>query len=330
MTKKVMLSAVQPTNRLTLGVYLGAIKQWLKWQDQYSCYFFVVDLHAITVRQDPKILRERTLEVMANYLAAGIDPKHSVIFPQSAVSAHAELAWVLSCFSYMGELGRMTQYKDKSAKTGDSIPVGLFTYPVLMAADILLYGAEVIPVGADQKQHIELARDLVERFNNIYGPTFAMPQPIFPSSAARVMDLQNPTAKMSKSAAVDTGTVFLLDDPKEIEKKFKRAVTDSGTEITFDDSKLGVKNLLEIQSAITGKTPSDLVVDYSGKMYGHLKLDTADMVNAMLKPIREETQRYLRDKGELERIVKDSIQHARSVANKTMKLVYDKIGFLNY
>ena len=326
---KVMLSAIQPTHAVTLGNYLGALKNWVKHQGQYRCYFFAVDLHAITVRQDPKELLSNTLFAIATYIASGIDPKRCVLFLQSQVPQHAELAWLLNCFSYMGELGRMTQYKDKSAKAGQNIPVGLFTYPVLMAADILLYNTGLVPVGADQKQHIELTRDLAIRMNGLYGPdTFVVPQPYIAQEGARIMDLANPAKKMSKSDSGESGAVYLTDSPKDIEKKFKRAVTDSGSEITYDNEKPGVKNLLEIQTAITGIPIDQLVQQYRGKLYGHLKVDTGALVIEALQPIQARTKELLADKGELLAILRQGAAEARQVAEATLRRVYDRVGFL--
>lgn len=323
-----VLSAVQPTNRLTLGNYIGAIKNWVGYQDQYDCFFFAVDLHAITSRQDPEQMRDHILYATAYYLAAGIDEKKSVMFPQSGVYQHAELAWILNCYSYMGELSRMTQYKDKSSRAGESIPVGLFTYPLLMAADILLYQAKYIPIGADQKQHLELTRDVAMRMNQLHPNLFVVPEPMIQTVGARVLDLQDPTIKMSKSVSSEMGAVFLGDSPKDIEKKFKRAVTDSGTEITFDDAKPGIKNLIEIQSVFTGKTPSEIVQSYQGKMYGHLKVDTAEIVINALKPIQDEASRRLQDKAELLRVLSEGAKRARQRAENTMTRVYDALGFL--
>jgi tryptophanyl-tRNA synthetase len=326
--KKRMVSAIQPTSAPTLGNYLGAIKNWVRLQHDYECYFFAVDLHAITVRQDPLILREHTLLGLATYIAAGIDVNKACLFPQSAVHQHTELAWILNCYSYMGELNRMTQFKDKSAKAGESIPVGLFTYPVLMAADILLYQAAAVPVGADQKQHLELARDIAIRFNHLYGDVFTVPEPFIPPVGAKIMDLQDPVAKMSKSAPNEAGVVFVNDSFKDIERKFKRAVTDSGTEVSYDDSKPGIKNLIDIQSVITGKTPLQIVTSYQGKMYGHLKVDTASIVVEELRPIQERTKELLNDRGELMRIIKKGSEDAAHVAQETLRTVYDKIGFV--
>ena len=326
--KKVMVSGIQPTNRLTIGNYLGAIKNWVRLQKEYQCYFFAVDLHAITVRQDPKELSENTFFALATYLAAGIDLDHAVIFPQSQVRQHAELAWVLNCYSYMGELGRMTQYKDKSARAGETIPVGLFTYPALMAADILLYQTDLVPVGADQKQHLELTRDIAIRMNNQYGNLFKVPEPYISKIGAKIMDLQEPTNKMSKSASSEGGAVYLNDSPKEIEKKVKRAVTDSGSEIVYADDKPGLKNLIDIQAAITGRAVDDIVASYAGKMYGHLKVDTANIVVEELRPLQERTAQFLSDRGELSRQLRIGAERASEQAEKTLKLVFDAIGFI--
>jgi tryptophanyl-tRNA synthetase len=326
--KKTMVSGVQPTHKLTLGNYLGAIKNWVKLQSDYECYFFSVDLHAITHRQDPKELASNTLFSLATYLAAGIDLNHATIFVQSHVRQHAELAWVLNCFCYMGELGRMTQFKDKSSRAGETIPVGLFTYPALMASDILLYQTDLVPVGADQKQHLELTRDIAIRMNNVYGPLFKIPEPYISRVGARIMDLQNPESKMSKSVSTDMGAVFLSDTSKEIEKKFKRAVTDSGTEISYSEEKPGIKNLIDIQSAITGKAIDQIVSEYHGKMYGHLKVDTANIVINELQPLQERTQRLLSDKGELQRMLKVGAEKAASKAEDSLKKVYHAIGFV--
>jgi tryptophanyl-tRNA synthetase len=328
-SRPVMLSGIKPTNRLTLGNYLGAIKNWVQLQNQYHCYFMAVDLHSITVRQTPEELRENTLLALATYLACGIHPDHATIFIQSQVHEHSQLAWILNCNSYMGELNRMTQFKDKSAKAGSNIPAGLFSYPTLMAADILLYDADLVPVGADQKQHIELTRDLAIRMNGIYGEdTFIVPEPFIAKVGARIMDLQEPQSKMGKSDSSESGAIFLSDTAKIIEKKFKRAVTDSGTEITYESEKAGVKNLLDIQSAITGRPTPELVASYQGKMYGHLKLDTAAIVADELTPIQDKISRYLGDRGELMQILKIGRDRAAEQAEKTIKRIHQRIGFV--
>lgn len=327
--KKVMVSGIQPTNHLTLGNYLGALKNWVKLQKEYECYFFAVDLHAITVRQEPRDFSENTFFALATYLAAGIDPSSAAIYPQSHVRQHAELAWILNCYCYMGELSRMTQYKEKSARAGESIPVGIFTYPALMAADILLYQSDLVPVGADQKQHLEITRDIAIRMNNQYGTTlFKIPEPFIPTVGARIMDFQDPTSKMSKSASSEMGAVYLSDSPKDIEKKLKRATTDSGTEIAYTDDKPGVKNMIDIQAVITGKSVEEIVASYTGKMYGHLKADTAAILIEELRPVQERTKHYMSDRGELSRLLKIGVEKATETAEVTLRKVYDAIGFI--
>lgn len=327
--KKVMLSAVQPSNRLTLGNYLGALKNWVKLQHDFDCYFFAVDLHAITAKQDPKELREQTYRAVATYIAAGIDPDKVTLFAQSHVPQHAELSWILTCHSYMGELGRMTQYKDKSAKQGQNIPAGLFTYPVLMAADILLYHTHLVPVGEDQKQHIELTRDLAIRMRNQYGEDlFTVPEVYIPPVGARVMSLQNPEAKMSKSDPDPNSAVYLNDTDDQIRKKIKRAVTDSGTEIAYADDKPGVKNLLNIQAAITGKAIPEIVASYQGKQYGHLKVETAEIVVEAVAPIRTRTEQLMADRSYLDQILARGAERARARAQKTLQTVYERVGFI--
>lgn len=328
MTKKVMLSAVQPSNKLTLGNYLGAIKNWVQLQRDYDCLFFAVDLHSITVRQDPQELREQTYQAIATYIAAGIDPKETTLFVQSHVPAHAELSWILTCHIYMGELSRMTQYKDKSAKQGQNIPAGLFVYPMLMAADILLYGTHLVPVGEDQKQHIEITRDIAIRMNHLYGNLFVVPEATLPPIGARIMSLQNPASKMSKSDPDPNSCIYLNDSNEQILKKIKRAVTDSGTQISYEDSKPGVKNLLNIQAAITGKKVEDLVASYEGKQYGHLKVETAEIVVQAVSPLRERIHQLMADRGYLEKILKEGAQKAQDRAQQTLTRVYDQIGFI--
>ncbi|WP_437779618.1 tryptophan--tRNA ligase [Sorangium sp. So ce1097] len=344
MSKKIIFSGIQPSGRLMLGNYLGALKNWVKLQDDYDCLYCLVDMHAITVPQDPKELRNRTYEGLAMYLAAGLDPARNIIFAQSHVPAHAELAWLLTCNAYMGELSRMTQFKDKSAKE-QNIGVGLFTYPVLMAADILLYQTDLVPVGQDQKQHLELARDIAIRVNNTYGdaetardgtvtvksPIFRVPEPYIPPVGARIMSLQNPSAKMSKSDADINATVFLDDGDDAIRKKIKRAVTDSGSEIVHAperDEKAGVTNLLSIQAAITGKDPRAIAESYAGKQYGHLKVETAEIVVELLRPLRERHQALLQDKGELDRILAQGAERAAARAEPTLRRMYEAVGFL--
>jgi tryptophanyl-tRNA synthetase len=328
-SKKTMLSAVQPSNMLTIGNYLGAIKNWVDHQKNYNCYFFAVDLHSITVRQDPKQLRDQTYYAIASYIAAGVDPDACTLFVQSHVPAHSELAWIMNCFSSMGELSRMTQFKDKSQKAGQNIPTGLFTYPALMAADILLYDTNLVPVGEDQKQHIELTRDVAIRMNNLYGDDlFVVPEPFIAKIGARIMDLLNPENKMSKSSPDAAGAIYLSDSDDVILKKVKRAVTDSGSEIADDPAKPGVRNLLMIQSAITGKSVADLVQSYAGKQYGHLKVDTAQICVAAVKPIREKIEQLLADRSALDKILARGAQKANERAQATLKKVYDRIGFI--
>lgn len=324
-----MLSAVQPSNRLTLGNYLGALKNWVQLQHDYECYFFAVDLHTITVRQDPKELREQTYLALATYIASGIDPKQATLFVQSHIPEHAELAWIFNCFVYMGELGRMTQFKDKSARQGQNVSAGLFCYPTLMAADILLYQTHLVPVGEDQKQHLEITRDIAVRMNQTYGKDlFTLPEIYNPPVGARIMSLQNPEAKMSKSDPDPNGAVFLMDSNDQIQKKIKRAVTDSGSEILYSADKPGLRNLIHIQSAITGKSPEAIVASYAGKQYGHLKVETAEIVSTAIAPIRERTQELLAEKEYLDTILKQGADRAREKARKTLTMVYDRIGLI--
>jgi len=324
----VMLSAMQPSNRLTLGNYLGALRNWTALQSQYECLFFAVDMHAITVRQDPERLREETFRVIATYIAGGIDPERATLFVQSHVPEHAELAWLLSCSASFGELRRMTQFRDKSEKQ-ESVSVGLFTYPVLMAADILLYRTNLVPVGHDQKQHLELARNLAERFNNAFSTdAFIVPEPYIPEVAARIMSLRDPTSKMSKSDPDPNSAIYLDDTDKKMRKKIRAAVTDSGDSIGYDESKPGVRNLIEIQAALSGETPQQVVERYVGKQYGHLKVDTGDMVAETLGPIRDEIERIMGDRGELQRIVARGAQRARQRANVTLQAAFDAVGFV--
>jgi tryptophanyl-tRNA synthetase len=324
-----MLSAVTPSNLITIGNYLGAIKNWVRDQQEFDCVFFATDLHAITVRQDPKELLDRTRLAIATYIAAGVDPEKALLFVQSHVPQHAELAWILTCFTYMGELSRMTQYKDKSAKQGQNIPAGLFSYPVLMAADILLYQTDLVPVGEDQKQHVEITRDIAIRMNNIYGAdTFRVPEVSIPKIGARIMSLQNPSAKMSKSDADPNATVYLTDGDEVIRKKIKRAVTDSGSEITDDEAKPGVRNLLTIQSAFTGKAIPALVASYAGRQYGHLKVDTAEIVAAAVAPIRQKTEQLLADRAYLDGILKKGAERARERAERTLAPLKERLGFI--
>lgn len=329
---RVVFSGVQPTSdSLHLGNALGAVKQWVGLPDDYETYFCVVDLHAITVAQDPQVLRRRTLVTAAQYLALGVDPARSTIFVQSQVPAHTELAWVLGCFTGFGQASRMTQFKDKSQKQGaDSATVGLFTYPVLQAADVLLYGTNLVPVGEDQRQHLELARDIAGRFNSRFPDTFVVPEVMIAKETAKIYDLADPTAKMSKSAATDAGLINLLDDPKISAKKIRSAVTDSEREIRFDvEAKPGVSNLLSIQAAVTGASIEDLVRDYAGRGYGDLKSETAEAVIAYVTPIRQRVTELLDDPAELQAILAKGADRAREVAGQTLARVYDRLGFLS-
>lgn len=326
--KKVIFSGIQPSGQLTLGNYLGAIKNWVALQDEFDCYFCVVDLHAITVRQEPKDLRQRTLEVLAIYIAAGIVPEKNTLFIQSHVPAHSECAWLLTCNTYMGELSRMTQYKDKSQRYGDSIGAGLFTYPVLMAADILLYNTDLVPVGQDQKQHLEIARDIATRFNNTYSPTFKIPDPYIPKVGAKIMSLQDPTKKMSKSDDNPNAYILIMDPPEVIRKKVSRAVTDSLGVINYSDEQPGVKNLLDLLIAINGSTAEELVAYYKDKGYADLKKDVADAIVNELEPIQNKVKEILKDKKALEDIYKLGAEKANYISMKTLRKMQKKIGFI--
>ena len=329
MDKKVILSGIQSTGNLTLGNYLGAINNWKKMQEDYNCYYMIANLHTLTVRNDPETLRSNTLNLLALYLAAGINPEKSSIFIQSQVPSHAELSWVLNCYTYMGELSRMTQFKDKSAKHADNINSGLFTYPVLMAADILLYQADLVPVGEDQKQHVEITRDIAERFNKIYGETFKIPEPYILKTAARVMGLQNPNAKMSKSSTLENDSIFLTDEPDVILKKFKKSVTDSENIVRYDEeNKPGISNLIEIYSAIMGITKEDIEKEFVGKGYGEFKTAVANCVIEELKPLQEKYKELKSNPDYLEKIYKEGAEKAYQVAHKTLEDVYKKIGLI--
>jgi len=326
-----VFSGVQPTSdSLHLGNALGAITQWAQLQDDYDAFFCVVDLHAITIPQDPDVLRRRTLVTAAQYLALGIDPGRSTIFVQSHVAAHTQLAWVLGCFTGFGQASRMTQFKDKSTRQGsDATTVGLFTYPVLQAADVLAYDAELVPVGEDQRQHLELARDIAQRFNTRFPDTFVVPELLIPKVTAKIYDLQDPSSKMSKSAATDAGLISLLDTPSVSAKKIRSAVTDSEREIRYDpDAKAGVSNLLSIQSAVTGVEIDALVRQYAGRGYGDLKKDTAEAVVEFVTPIKARVDELLTDPAELEAILAAGAARADDVAAKTVDRVYDRLGFL--
>ena len=327
--KKRMLSGIQPSGDLHLGNYLGAIKNWGARSDQYECFYFMADLHTITVRQNPSDLRRRTLEQLAQYIACGLDPEKNTLFIQSHVHQHAELGWVLNCYTMFGELSRMTQFKDKSSKHAENVNGGLFTYPALMAADILLYQPDLVPVGHDQKQHCELTRDVAQRFNGVYGDVFTVPEPYIPETGARIMSLNAPDSKMSKS--MPEGCVFLMERPEDIQRKFKRAITDSDTEncVRFDpENKPGVANLMSIYSAVTGKSFAEIESEFAGQGYGKFKPVVGDAVIEHLRPIREESQRLLKDKAYLEGVYRDGAQRASYVAEKTLRKVYKKVGFV--
>jgi len=329
--KKRVFSGIQPTGAFTLGNYLGAVRNWPLLQDEYDCIYCVVDQHAITVRQTPAELRKKTYEAAAMLLASGIDPQKSLLFIQSHVPQHSQLAWVLSCNAQFGELSRMTQFKDKSAKHADNINTGLFTYPVLMAADILLYGTHYVPVGGDQKQHVELARDIAQRFNNAYSDTFVLPEPMIPKVGARIMSLQEPTKKMSKSDANEKSFVLMTDSADVIMKKFKSAVTDSDGVVRFDvENKPGISNLMGIYSVMTGKTMADIEKEFDGQGYGTFKTAVAESVITTLTPVQDEYNRILADKAYLEATLKDGAQKAQYVANKLVNKVYRKVGFAQF
>jgi tryptophanyl-tRNA synthetase len=326
-----VLSGIQPTaDSFHFGNYLGALRQWVRLQDEFEPFFFIADMHAITVEQDPRQLRERCLRSAAQMLAMGIDPERSAVFLQSHVPEHAQLAWVLQCLTGFGEARRMTQFKDKSSKGGEgAASVGLFTYPMLQAADILLYRPQYVPVGEDQRQHLELTRDLAQRFNHRYKKTFRLPEPYILKETAKILDLQEPMAKMSKSASSPTGIVEMLDDPKRSAKKIRSAVTDSGTEIRFDvDEKPGVSNLITIYSALTGRTVDDLVKAYDGRGYGDLKKDLAEVVVDVVTPFRDRTFELLDDRAELDATLRRGAERAREVAARTLSDVYDRVGFV--
>ena len=327
--KKRMLSGIQPSGDLHLGNYLGAIRNWGARSDQFECFYFMADMHTITVRQNPADLRRRTLEQLAQYIACGLDPGKNTLFIQSHVHQHAELGWVLNCYTMFGELSRMTQFKDKAAKHAENVNGGLFTYPSLMASDILLYQPDYVPVGEDQKQHCELTRDIARRFNGIYGDVFKIPEPYIPETGARVMSLNAPDTKMSKS--IPEGCVFLMERPEDIQRKFKRAITDSDTEncVRYDrEKKPGVANLMSIYSACTGMTYQEIEAQFRGQGYGKFKPAVADAVVETLRPIREEATRLLKDKAYLEGVYRNGAERAGYVAEKTLRKVYKKIGFV--
>ncbi len=327
--RPVVLSGIQPSGHLTIGNYLGALKNWVRLSDQYECYYMLVDLHAITVRQDPAVLRERCYEFLALYIACGLDPAGNVLFVQSHVPAHARLSWVLNCYTMMGELNRMTQFKDKSAKNTENINAGLYDYPVLMAADILLYEASKVPVGDDQKQHLELTRDVAIRFNNLYGPVFTVPEPMIPPVGARIMGLQTPDAKMSKSDDAQTNAVYLLDAPEVIARKIRRAVTDLGNEVRYaPEEKAGVSNLMSILAATTDQSFDQIAAQYNGKGYGTFKQAVADAVVECLKPVQARYRDVRADEAGLRKILRDAAAKASARADATLKRVHDVLGFI--
>ena len=325
--KKVLFSGMQATGNLTLGNYLGALKNWVTLSDEYECFYSVVDMHSITVRQEPATLRKRARALLTLYIAAGLDPEKNCIYYQSHVSGHAELSWILNCFTYMGELNRMTQFKDKSAKHADNINAGLFTYPVLMAADILLYQADVVPVGVDQMQHLEITRDIAERFNNIYGDVFTIPEAYIGKVGAKIMSLQDPSKKMSKSDENPNASIYLMDDVDTIIRKCKRAVTDSEAQILYRDEQPGIKNLIDIYCACTGKTPDETVREFDGKGYGEFKPAVGEAVVAVLKPLQERVAELNKDKAYIDSVIKKNGEKAQYFANKTLRKVQKKVGF---
>ncbi len=327
-SRKVILSGMQPTGGLHIGHLTGALKNWVELQNEYECYFTIVDLHAITIRQEPANLRRWTLDLAATFLACGIDPKRSHIFVQSHVPEHTQLAWVLNCFTGMGECSRMTQFKDKSQKYPENVNVGLFAYPILMAADILLYQADLVPVGADQKQHLELTRDLAQRFNSLYSETFKIPEPYIPKVGAKIMNLQNPTKKMSKSDENQSGVLFLVDEDNQIANKIKRAVTDSGAEIVFREDKPGISNLITLYHIATGKQIEEIENEFAGKGYGEFKKAVADAVVEFLRPFKVRYREIRANEEYLKLIIREGAEQARRVANKTLAKVYRKIGFV--
>ncbi|MBR3397187.1 MAG: tryptophan--tRNA ligase [Lachnospiraceae bacterium] len=325
--KKVLFSGMQSTGNLTLGNYLGALKNWVALAEEYECFYSVVDMHSITVRQVPAELRKRARSLLTLYIAAGIDPEKACLYYQSHVSAHAELAWILNCYTYMGELNRMTQFKDKSAKHADNINAGLFTYPVLMAADILLYQADVVPVGADQSQHLELARDIAMRFNNIYGDVFTVPEIYLGKVGAKIQSLQDPEKKMSKSDENPNASIYLMDDEDTVMRKFKRAVTDSEGVILYRDEQPGLKNLINIYCACTNRTPDETVKEFEGSGYGVFKEAVGCAVNDVLRPLHERYSELEKDKAYIDKVIRDNADKAAYFAGKTLRKVQKKVGF---
>lgn len=325
--KKVLFSGMQATGSLTLGNYLGALKNWVALSDEYECFYSVVDLHSITVRQEPAELRKRARALLTLYIGAGLDPEKNCIYYQSHVSGHAELAWILNCFTYMGELNRMTQFKDKAARHADNINAGLFTYPVLMAADILLFQSDVVPVGVDQMQHLEITRDIAERFNNLYGDVFTIPEPYIGKVGAKIMSLQDPARKMSKSDENPNASIYLMDEPDVIMRKCKRAVTDSEGAVCYREEQPGIKNLIDIYSACTGRTPGEVEREFDGRGYGEFKMAVGEAVVSVLKPVQERVQELTKDKAYIDGIIKANGEKANYYATKTLRKVQRKVGF---
>ncbi|MCR5628105.1 tryptophan--tRNA ligase [Eubacterium sp.] len=325
---KVLYSAMQSTGTLTLGNYMGALDNWVKLADEYQTFYAIADLHSLTVRQDPADIRKRARDLYILYVAAGLDPEKNCIYYQSHVGAHAELSWILNCFTYMGELNRMTQFKDKAAKHSDNINAGLYTYPVLMAADILLYQADVVPVGADQKQHLEITRDIANRFNSIYGDVFTVPEPYIGKATAKIMSLQDPTKKMSKSDENPNASILLMDDPDTIMRKFKRAVTDSDAQIIYKEDKPGIMNLINIYSSITGKTVEEVEKEFDGKGYGDFKIAVGESVVNKLKPLQDRFYDLQKNKDYINSCIKENDEKAAYFANKTLRKAQKKVGLL--
>lgn len=325
--QKILFSGMQATGNLTLGNYLGALKNWVNLADEYTTFFSVVDMHSITVRQDPAELRRRARALLTLYIAAGLDPEKNCIYYQSHVSGHAELAWILNCFTYMGELNRMTQFKDKAAKHADNINAGLFTYPVLMAADILLYQADVVPVGKDQLQHLEITRDIAQRFNAIYGDVFTIPEPYMGKAGAKIMSLQDPAKKMSKSDENPNASIYLMDYKDTILRKFKRAVTDSEAQVRYREEQPGIRNLIDIYGVCTKKTPEEVEREFDGKGYGEFKIAVGEAVAAELAPLQARVAELSKDKAYIDSVIKNNAEKAEYYANKTLRKVQKKIGF---
>ena len=325
--QKILFSGMQATGNLTLGNYLGALKNWVNLADEYTTFFSVVDMHSITVRQDPAELRRRARALLTLYIAAGLDPEKNCIYYQSHVSGHAELAWILNCFTYMGELNRMTQFKDKAAKHADNINAGLFTYPVLMAADILLYQADVVPVGKDQLQHLEITRDIAQRFNAIYGDVFTIPEPYMGKAGAKIMSLQDPAKKMSKSDENPNASIYLMDDKDTILRKFKRAVTDSEAQVRYREEQPGIRNLIDIYGVCTKKTPEEVEREFDGRGYGDFKMAVGEAVAAELAPLQARVAELSKDKAYIDSVIKNNAEKAEYYANKTLRKVQKKVGF---